>query len=78
MEGVVASRQIILGALALRIRLELKIIWFVISFNRCRPRSATSKPEMQSDTIPFNNYIGLLRFLILVGRYILKVIKKII
>ncbi|WP_164508047.1 hypothetical protein [Lapidilactobacillus wuchangensis] len=54
MEGVVVSRQICLIALAIRQRLVLMTIWFVIGINRCRPRSTTSKPGMQSKPILFH------------------------
>ncbi|WP_164508234.1 hypothetical protein [Lapidilactobacillus wuchangensis] len=53
MEGVVVSRQICLIALAIRQRLVFETIWSLIGSNRCRQRSTTSKPEMQSDTIQF-------------------------
>ncbi|WP_164508109.1 hypothetical protein [Lapidilactobacillus wuchangensis] len=55
MEGVVVSRQIILSDLSLSIRLVLMTIWFLIGINRCRPRSTTSKPVMQSDSILFQH-----------------------
>ncbi|WP_164508120.1 hypothetical protein [Lapidilactobacillus wuchangensis] len=53
MEGVVVSRQIILSDLSLSIRLVLMTIWFLIGINRCRPRSATSKPGMASEPVLF-------------------------
>ncbi|WP_164508232.1 hypothetical protein [Lapidilactobacillus wuchangensis] len=46
MEGVVASRQIIVSALALTIRLVFEIVALARSSNQCRQRSATSKPGM--------------------------------
>ncbi|WP_164508039.1 hypothetical protein [Lapidilactobacillus wuchangensis] len=53
MEGVVVSRQILLSDLSLRRRLVFETIWFSIGSNRCRPRSTTSKPGMQSEPILF-------------------------
>ncbi|WP_164508099.1 hypothetical protein [Lapidilactobacillus wuchangensis] len=53
MEGVVVSRQIILSDLSLSIRLVFETIWSSIGSNRCRPRSTTSKPAMESDAILF-------------------------
>ncbi|WP_164508009.1 hypothetical protein [Lapidilactobacillus wuchangensis] len=53
MEGVVVSRQIILSDLSLSIRLVFETIWFVIGSNRCRQRSTTSKPGMESERILF-------------------------
>ncbi|WP_164508180.1 hypothetical protein [Lapidilactobacillus wuchangensis] len=53
MEGVVVSRQICLAASAVRQRLVLMTIWFVIGTNRCRQRSTTSKPAMESNSILF-------------------------
>ncbi|WP_164508080.1 hypothetical protein [Lapidilactobacillus wuchangensis] len=66
MEGVVVSRQICLAALAVRQRLVFETIWSSIGSNRCRQRSTTSKPAMQSDAILFLNlchhlYLRLLR-----------------
>ncbi|WP_164508214.1 hypothetical protein [Lapidilactobacillus wuchangensis] len=51
MEGVVVSRQICLIASAIRQRLVLMTIWFVIGINRCRQRSTTSKPAMESEPV---------------------------
>ncbi|WP_164508275.1 hypothetical protein [Lapidilactobacillus wuchangensis] len=56
MEGVVVSRQICLAASAVRQRLALMTIWSSIGINRCRPRSTTSKPAMESDSILFFNF----------------------
>ncbi|WP_164508040.1 hypothetical protein [Lapidilactobacillus wuchangensis] len=53
MEGVVVSRQICLAASAVRQRLVLMTIWFVIGINRCRQRSTTKTPGMQSNAILF-------------------------
>ncbi|WP_164508017.1 hypothetical protein [Lapidilactobacillus wuchangensis] len=55
MEGVVVSRQICLIALAIRQRLVFETIRSVIGSNRCRQRSTTSKPAMESDTVPFQH-----------------------
>ncbi|WP_164508027.1 hypothetical protein [Lapidilactobacillus wuchangensis] len=51
MEGVVVSCQICLAALTVRQRLVLMTIWFVIGINRCRQRSTTSKPAMESPPV---------------------------
>ncbi|WP_164508222.1 hypothetical protein [Lapidilactobacillus wuchangensis] len=64
MEGVVVSRQICLAASAVRQRLVFETIWPLIGSNRCRPRSITSKPAMQSKQVLFNI---LMRFCSLVG-----------
>ncbi|WP_164508094.1 hypothetical protein [Lapidilactobacillus wuchangensis] len=53
MEGVVVSRQIILSDLSLSIRLVFETIWSLIGSNRCRPRSTTSKPGMESEPVLF-------------------------
>ncbi|WP_164508200.1 hypothetical protein [Lapidilactobacillus wuchangensis] len=53
MEGVVFSRQILLSDLSLRRRLAFETIWSPIGSNRCRPRSTTSKPAMESDSMAF-------------------------
>ncbi|WP_164508015.1 hypothetical protein [Lapidilactobacillus wuchangensis] len=55
MEGVVVSRQICLAALAVRQRLALETIWFLIGFNRCRQRSTTKEPAMESDASQFQH-----------------------
>ncbi|WP_164508036.1 hypothetical protein [Lapidilactobacillus wuchangensis] len=54
MEGVVVSRQICLAALAVSQMLVFETIWSSIGSNRCRPRSTTSKPVMQSDRVLFD------------------------
>ncbi|WP_164508220.1 hypothetical protein [Lapidilactobacillus wuchangensis] len=53
MEGVVVSRQICLAALVVRQRLVFETIWSSIDSNRCRQRSTTSKPAMESEQVPF-------------------------
>ncbi|WP_164508243.1 hypothetical protein, partial [Lapidilactobacillus wuchangensis] len=55
-EGVVVSRQICLIALAIRQRLVFETIWSLIGSNRCRQRSTTSKPAMESEPFLFQDY----------------------
>ncbi|WP_164508193.1 hypothetical protein [Lapidilactobacillus wuchangensis] len=55
MEGVVVSCQICLAALAVRQRLVFETIWSSIGSNRCRPRSTTSKPAMESKPVLFQH-----------------------
>ncbi|WP_164508011.1 hypothetical protein [Lapidilactobacillus wuchangensis] len=53
MEGVVVSRQICLIALAIRQKLVFETIWSLIGSNRCRQRSTTKEPAMESELILF-------------------------
>ncbi|WP_164508091.1 hypothetical protein [Lapidilactobacillus wuchangensis] len=55
MEGVVVSRQILLSDLSLRRRLAFETIWSPIGSNRCRQRSTTSKPVMESKPALFSH-----------------------
>ncbi|WP_164508114.1 hypothetical protein [Lapidilactobacillus wuchangensis] len=60
MEGVVVSRQICLIASAIRQRLVFETIRSLIGSNRCRQRSTTSKPAMQSEPVLSHHFHQIL------------------
>jgi hypothetical protein len=64
MEGVVVSRQILVGASALTRRPVLKTLCNK-GFNQCRQRSTTKKPAMASEPVlfqPLHQILTVLNF----------------